>query len=96
MHASAPPYSFVLLVSAILIVVALPLVSATWGEEQVAGKRLEIIRNQQSVSVRQGDRLLLEYRYDGVSHKPYVRGSPPRPASMSSAMRFLTTFIITL
>jgi methane monooxygenase PmoA-like len=72
MHASAPPYSFVLLVSAILIVVALPLVSATWGEEQVAGKRLEIIRNQQSVSVRQGDRLLLEYRYDGVSHKPYV------------------------
>ena len=77
MHAPARLWTFVLLGSVVFIVVALPMASTMWGEERVTvervrGKRMEIIRDHQFVSVRQGGRLLLEYRYDGVSHKPYV------------------------
>jgi hypothetical protein len=39
---------------------------------RIVGKHLVIARDQQSVSVTQGDRLLFQYRYGGVSHKPYV------------------------
>jgi mono/diheme cytochrome c family protein len=63
-----------LLFLAVIIVATLPVMGQEDRTqlERVTGKQLEIIRDKQFVSVKQGDRLLLEYRYDGVSHKPYV------------------------
>ena len=52
------------------------LCSAAAAAEQAAGKiagsRLAIVRDAQNVTVRQGDQLLLRYRYAGVPKKPYV------------------------
>jgi hypothetical protein len=39
---------------------------------EVTGKRLSILRGQEDVIVREGDQLLLRYRYRGVPKKPYV------------------------
>jgi hypothetical protein len=42
------------------------------GPAKIIGKRLSILRDQQNVIVKQGDQLLLRYRYAGVPKKPYV------------------------
>ncbi len=39
---------------------------------RIAGKQLVIVRDPQSVSVTHGDKVLFQYRYGGVSHKPYA------------------------
>ena len=77
MHAPSRPWSVVLLFVAPIISVAPSVTLKAWGDEslmveRVTGERLEITCDEELVSVNQGDRLLLEYRYDNVSHKPYV------------------------
>lgn len=39
---------------------------------KITGKRLSILRDRENVIVREGDQLLLRYRYGGVPKKPYV------------------------
>ncbi len=42
------------------------------ASEPVVGEQLAILRDGEHVEVRQGDWLLLRYRYAGASHKSYV------------------------
>lgn len=51
--------------------------SALMAEEQatlqrITGKRLTVSRDARRVIVNQGERLLVQYRYGGLSHKPYI------------------------
>ncbi len=47
--------------------------SAQPKDEVASGKELVCQRDQEYVTVKQGDQLLLRYRYLGSSHKPYVK-----------------------
>ncbi len=43
------------------------------NQETIAGKELTMLRDQEHVAIKQGQQLLLRYRYHGSSHKPYVK-----------------------
>ena len=52
--------------------ILLPATAQEGNLHDLVGEQLSIARDGQHVEVRQGERLLLRYRYRGTSHKPYV------------------------
>ncbi len=60
------------LVAAALALPRLHPAVAEVATETIAGKTLTIVRDKQDVTVRQGQKLLVRYRYAGVPKKPYV------------------------
>ena len=59
-------------VAALLGLLCFTPVMAEEAPTKIAGKQLSILPDKENVIVKQGDQLLLRYRYAGVPKKPYV------------------------
>lgn len=59
-------------VAALLGLLCFSPAAAGEAPRKIVGKRLSILRGENDVIVKQGDQLLLRYRYGGVPKKPYV------------------------
>jgi hypothetical protein len=57
---------------AALLAVALPAAVGLAADPAAAGRQLCILQEDGAVAVKQGDQLLLRYRYQGAGRKPYV------------------------